>query len=121
MATPKKKPVKKNDVTKKIKERYNVTAREARDIVTAVSTLYKTPMTFTKKPLKRVKPDLHSKAVSNLKTQIKETAVAAKTGKRGTTSLEVRSSNPKNQFDVRTSKEPKQRPQKNSKKIKRNK
>ena len=62
-------------IIQNITNRYRVTAREARDIVTAVGTHLNAG---NKKQAKA--------ASSNIKKQLKETAVAAVTGKKGTTS-----------------------------------
>ena len=63
-----------------IAKRFGVTAREARDIATAVSTVIKTSSASGAGK---------QYAVKNLKTQIKETAKAATTGKKGTRSGET--------------------------------
>ncbi len=65
-----------------VAKRFGITAREARDIATAVGTLAQT-VTSSKSP--------QSKGPSgkNLIKQVKETAVAAATGKKGTTSDKV--------------------------------
>jgi hypothetical protein len=74
-----------------ITNRYRVTAREARDIVTAVGTSASSlGNTFYKdnNPLKLTTTSKKNNAASakNLVKQVKETAVAAVTGKKGTTS-----------------------------------
>jgi hypothetical protein len=76
------KPKDKESVIQDITNRFRVTAREARDIVTAVGTMAQTA-TSSKSP--------QSKGPSgkNLVKQVKETAVAAATGKKGTTSDKV--------------------------------
>ena len=65
-----------------IKKRYNVTAREARDIATALGTV------AVKRALLTGGGDTTAKGkdIKNLKKQISETVTAAKTGKRGTSS-----------------------------------
>jgi hypothetical protein len=65
-----------------VAKRFGVTAREARDIATAIGTMAQTA-TSSKNP--------QSKGPSgkNLIKQVKETAVAAATGKKGTTSDKV--------------------------------
>jgi hypothetical protein len=72
------KPDKKTSLIQDITNRYRVTAREARDIVTAVGTLG-TAIGSPSKTASTVK------AAKNLGTQIKE---AAKVGKTGTTSMQ---------------------------------
>jgi hypothetical protein len=66
-----------------IAKRFNITAREARDIATAVGTVGKA--------VQQNRGFYGSDAVSNLKTQVKETAKAAVTGKKGTESNQIRS------------------------------
>ena len=72
------KPKDKKSLIQDITNRYRVTAREARDIVTAVGTLVESPN------VGKVK-----QGVSNLKKQVAETASAATKGKKGTTSDEA--------------------------------
>ena len=62
-------------------KRLNVTAREARDVVTALSTVASRRILATYKD-----PAGNKKDFANVKKQIKEVGTAAKTGKRGTTS-----------------------------------
>jgi len=69
MPAPKKNTL--NDITK----RFGITAREARDIATAIGTLSQAPSS------KRLK-----EGASNLGKQIKEVGTAAVKGKSGTTS-----------------------------------
>ena len=80
------KPKDKASLIQDITNRFRVTAREARDIVTAVGTA---AGAATSKDI-TYGSGSRSKAVTaaakNLKKQIKETAVAATTGKKGTTS-----------------------------------
>ena len=75
-----KKMAAKPSTVQQIAKRFGVTAREARDIATAVSTLAKTSSAFGAGK---------QYAVKNLKTQVKETVKAAKTGKKGTRSGET--------------------------------
>lgn len=96
MARPKDKTSSMKDQSSLIQDitnRYSVTAREARDIVTSVGTYFKT--------LSRVKPDPRgltptaqsmnalSKSSKDIKKQVKETFTAAKSGKTGTTAAKV--------------------------------
>jgi|1048.fasta_scaffold91629_2 hypothetical protein len=86
------KPKDSKSLIQDITNRYSVTAREARDIVTSVSTYFKT--------IKEVKPDkvgltptassmrAIGAAGSDVKKQIKETVTAAKSGKTGTTAAQ---------------------------------
>ena len=74
------KPKDKESLIQNITNRYRVTAREARDIVTAVGTLTSAPNT------KRLK-----EGASNLAKQVKEVGTAAVKGKSGTTSSRVSS------------------------------
>ncbi len=78
-ATPKK-AVDNKSLIQDITNRFRVTAREARDIVTAVGTGMATYQ--SSKDSKNVK----GPSGKNLVKQVKETAVAAATGKKGTTS-----------------------------------
>lgn len=80
-AKPKKDPM--MDMAKNITDRYRVTAREARDIVTAVSTAAK---------LARSTSGNAQDSRKNLKKQITETARAAVTGKKGSRSGQAVSS-----------------------------
>ena len=75
-----KKVVDKKSLIQDITNRFRVTAREARDIVTAVSTAAKTSSEFGAGK---------QYAVENLKTQVKETVKAATTGKKGRRSGET--------------------------------
>jgi hypothetical protein len=86
------KPKNKSGLVKDITSRFNVTSREARDIVTSVGTYFKT--------LKDIKPDpvgltptsssmrAIGAASSDVRKQIKETVSAAKSGKKGTTAAQ---------------------------------
>jgi len=78
---------KSNKVEKLIQDitnRYRVTAREARDIITAAGTVVKTDNS----PQQGMgfRGTSRKTAVKNLKKQVVETAKAAATGKKGTTS-----------------------------------
>jgi hypothetical protein len=79
---PVKKTQAKDNLIQDITNRFRVTAREARDIVTAVGTLAQSS-TSSKNPQSK------GPAVKNLVKQVKETASAAATGKKGTTSDRV--------------------------------
>ena len=75
---------KKANPLQKVADRFGVTAREARDIATAVANLASVGYSRAgnaplKVPTKRL--------VKDIKKQVKETARAAKTGKKGTTAL----------------------------------
>jgi hypothetical protein len=83
MATPKKKPVKKNDLKRKTQIN-KVTAREARDIITAVGTAIRAELGYGGGYKKSF--ETSSMARANLKKQIKEVKTSAKTGKPGTAS-----------------------------------
>jgi hypothetical protein len=74
------KPKDKKSLIQDITNRYRVTAREARDIVTAVGTLAQANTSG------RV-----TQAVSNLGRQVKEVGTAAVKGKSGTTSNRISS------------------------------
>jgi hypothetical protein len=86
-ATPKK-AVDNKSLVQDITNRFRVTAREARDIVTAVSSA--AGLAFDKNAYSSeregtTKMGEVGKAVKNIGKQIKETGTAAKTGKKGTT------------------------------------
>jgi hypothetical protein len=81
-AKPAYKAGEKENLIQDITNRFRVTAREARDIVTAVGTLAQSS-TSSKNPQSK------GPAVKNLVKQVKETASAAATGKKGTTSDRV--------------------------------
>ncbi len=81
-AKPAYKAGEKENLIQDITNRFRVTAREARDIVTAVGTLAQSS-TSSKNPQSQ------GPAVKNLVKQVKETASAAATGKKGTTSDRV--------------------------------
>jgi hypothetical protein len=75
-------------VASKVAGRAKTTAREARDVVTAVGTLGKA---VAGKSNLVEKGRAKKYAVANLKKQVKETAKAAVTGKKGTTSETIKS------------------------------
>jgi len=77
-------PAPKKNAMSEIKKRYGITAREARDIATAVGTLGKVVTTVPGKGLS-VK-----KSAKNLAKQVKETATAATRGRTGTTSMQYK-------------------------------
>ena len=87
-ATKKKSPAPaKPSTVQEIAKRFGVTAREARDIATAVGTVAK--LKFDKNaqyPRYSYPQAERRKAVKDLKKQVSETVTAAKTGKKGTTS-----------------------------------
>ena len=90
-AAPKPKTTSKPNAVEKliqdVTNRYRVTAREARDIVTAVGTVAKIPVTKYIKENTSLGNDSPAKAaLKNLGQQIKETGKAAATGKKGTKS-----------------------------------
>ena len=70
-----------------ITNRFRVTAREARDIVTAVGTYgtlkFNPDSQYDRYSTRKIE---QGKAVKNIKKQISETVTAAKTGKKGTQS-----------------------------------
>jgi ERCC4-type nuclease len=90
------KPAQPNKVEKLIQDvtnRYRVTAREARDIITAVGTvanLATNKKSKTNEIMGVSRTKEVRKAVGNVAKQISETAKAAKTGKSGTTSGKLR-------------------------------
>ena len=106
-ATPK--PTAKPNAAEKliqdVTNRYRVTAREARDIVTAVGTLGRTALTGKNEQAVRVAkgtnndlkwfPENKGKniaaAAKNVVKQVNETGTAAKSGKKGTTSAKANS------------------------------
>lgn len=94
----------KNSLIQDITNRYRVTAREARDIVTAVGTLGRTVVdknvipggsgTLAGKNIEKVGRGVSrgsqiEAATRNIVKQVGETASAATTGKKGTTSAKV--------------------------------
>ena len=78
-----------------IAKRFGVTAREARDIATAVANAASVGHANMGKGTK-AGPQT-GRMVKDIGKQIKETAVAARTGKKGTTALKVQN-NPKDSF-----------------------
>lgn len=81
------KPKSKNDLIQNITNRYRVTAREARDIVTAVGTAGN--VLKNKKAVKGQRdlaPSSIKPVVKNIARQVVETGRAARTGKKGTSS-----------------------------------
>ena len=86
------KPKDKASLIQDITNRFKVTSREARDIITAVGTL----STVSNK-------NQGSKANKNIVKQIKETAVAAATGKKGTSSDQATMKKFKNKPNTYTS------------------
>jgi hypothetical protein len=66
-----------------VAKRFNITAREARDIATALGTVAGRAVTGT---YGANDPTAKGKGIKNLKKQIKEVGVAAVKGKKGTTS-----------------------------------
>jgi hypothetical protein len=79
-------------VIQDITNRYRVTAREARDIVTAVGTVANLSTNKDAASNKNVgvsRTTEVKKAISGVKKQVSETVKAAKTGKSGTTAAEV--------------------------------
>ena len=88
------KPKDQASIIQDITKRYNVTAREARDIVTSVGTFFKTVKEMqpgkggtgpTVKSVKAIKA-----AGSDVAKQIKETGMAAKSGTKGTTAAQTK-------------------------------
>ena len=70
-----------------VAKRFGITAREARDIATAVGTVAKLKFDKEAQYARYSTPQAErSKAMKNLKKQVSETVTAAKTGKKGTTS-----------------------------------
>ena len=85
-AVPRKDPVK--DLIQNVTNRYRVTAREARDIVTAAGTAFQADQGAAIKA-HGGQGVASGPAGKNFVKQVKETAVAAATGKKGTTSDKV--------------------------------
>jgi len=75
----------KASIIQDITNRFSVTAREARDIVTAVGTAFQADMGNANKAAGG-SGAARGPAGKNFVKQVKETVVAAKTGKKGTTS-----------------------------------
>ena len=88
--TPVKKSAAKDNLIQDITNRFRVTAREARDIVTAVGTAVGAATSKDITYNKGSRAKAVSAAAKNLGTQVKETGVAATTGKKGTTSATSR-------------------------------
>jgi hypothetical protein len=85
--TQKKSPKAKPSTIQQIATRFNVTAREARDIATAVGTVAGLKFDKNAQYGRYTYPQAERrKAMKNLKKQVSETVTAAKTGKKGTTS-----------------------------------
>ena len=78
------KPKDKASLIQDITNRFSVTAREARDIVTSVSSA---AQALRKAPQEGMPV---AKTIKNVGTQVKETATAAATGKKGTTAMTVK-------------------------------
>ena len=85
------KPKDKESVIQDITNRFRVTAREARDIVTAVTTLGKAVVTPEKNygSLRKNKSATIVKTVGNIAKQAGETYTAATKGKSGTTAIKL--------------------------------
>jgi len=85
------KPAKPSTI-QQIATRFNVTAREARDIATAVTTLGKAALTPARNYGSTVKNKQATiiKAVGDVAKQAGETATAARTGKSGTSALKLK-------------------------------
>jgi len=77
-------PAPKKNALSEITKRFGITAREARDIATAVGTLGKAVTTLPGKGLST------KKAVKNLGRQVSEAKTAAVKGKTGTTSMQYK-------------------------------
>jgi hypothetical protein len=77
-------------IASKIAKRVGTTAREARDVVTSVSGAGRAVALTAMKGGKTT--DAALRAIKNVGTQVKETAVAAKTGKKGTEAATVKPS-----------------------------
>lgn len=85
-------PAPKKNAMSDIKKRFGITAREARDIATAVGTFTKaaaTPASRYGNTYKGKKVTL-IKAAGNIAKQTGETVTAAAKGKKGTTSLKLK-------------------------------
>lgn len=78
------KPKDKKSLIQDITNRYRVTAREARDIVTAVGSA----ATAARKSVQKDMPV--GKVIKDVAKQVKEVGTAAATGKKGTTSYKVK-------------------------------
>jgi hypothetical protein len=89
MAPAKSKAEVKKSLIQDITNRFSVTAREARDIVTAVGTGLQTQVADATSKRVGYKTGQTGPSGKNLIKQVKETAVAAATGKKGTTSDQI--------------------------------
>jgi len=86
-AAAKKPAAKKGSALNEVAKRFGITAREARDIATAVGTVAKLKFDKEAQYGRYTYPQAERrKAVKDLKKQVSETVTAAKTGKKGTTS-----------------------------------
>ena len=85
----------KKNLIQDITNRYRVTAREARDIVTAVSNA--ASVAYSNAGQRTAAGPQTGRMVKDIAKQVKETAVAARTGKKGTTALKV-SDNPSDAY-----------------------
>ena len=84
IAKTNKKPSGVEKLVQDVTNRYRVTAKEARDIVTAVSNAGKTFSSAAKNPTATTRGEL-AKSAKNVVKQVAETGQAAATGKKGTT------------------------------------
>ena len=91
MAQMKKTAAKKPSTVQQVAKRFGITAREARDIATAVTTLGKAVVTPGKNygSLAKNKPATIVKAAGNIAKQAGETYTAATKGKSGTSALKL--------------------------------
>jgi hypothetical protein len=90
---PTTKPAAKNmSALDKVAKRFNITAREARDIATAVTTLGKAVVTPSSRYGSRTKNKGATivKTVGDVAKQVGETYTAATKGKKGTTAIQLR-------------------------------
>ena len=87
-----KQPVKKASAMNAIAKRFGITAREARDIATAVTTLGKAVVTPAGSYGSKTKNKGATiiKAVGDVAKQAGETATAARTGRSGTSALKLK-------------------------------
>jgi hypothetical protein len=79
------KPKAKPSTVQQVAKRFGITAREARDIATAVGTV----VGAVASPKVGNRPAAVKAAASNIKRQVKEVGTAATTGKKGTTSARI--------------------------------
>ena len=91
MAQMKKTAAKKPSTVQQVAKRFGITAREARDIATAVTTLGKAVVTPGKNygSLTKNKPATIVKAAGDIAKQAGETYTAATKGKSGTTAIKL--------------------------------